>query len=120
MVVYSHVLQVMVQTERVLKHAAQQGLAICVVINKMDRLILELKLPPVDAYYKLRHTLDDINQILDVHSHGTTKLRVSPELGNVMFASSQMGWSFTLQSFARIYSDTYGKFLPLLFDQKLI
>lgn len=38
--------QVMVQTERVLKHAAQEKLAICVVINKLDRLILELKLPP--------------------------------------------------------------------------
>lgn len=36
----------MVQTERVLKHAAQERLAICVVINKIDRLILELKLPP--------------------------------------------------------------------------
>lgn len=99
---------VMVQTERVLKHAAQEGLAISVVINKVDRLILELKLPPTDAYFKIKHTLDEINTILDVCSHGTTQLRVSPELGNVTFASALMGWSFTLQSFAKLYSQTYG------------
>lgn len=35
-------------------------------------------------------------------------MRISPERGNVVFASTQMGWSFTLQSFAQLYSDTYG------------
>ena len=32
----------------------QQKLAIVVVINKIDRLVLELKLPPADAYHKVR------------------------------------------------------------------
>ena len=27
----------------------------------MDRLITELKLPPGDAYYKLRHTIEEVN-----------------------------------------------------------
>ena len=27
----------------------------------MDRLITELKLPPADAYYKLRHTIEEVN-----------------------------------------------------------
>lgn len=35
-------------------------------------------------------------------------LRVSPEKGNVSFASTQMGWCFTLKSFAKMYADTYG------------
>lgn len=34
---------------------------------------------------------------------------VSPLLGNVCFASSQYSICFTLGSFAKIYSDTYGK-----------
>jgi U5 small nuclear ribonucleoprotein component len=34
------------------------------VINKVDRLILELKLPPADAYYKLRHTIEEVNTII--------------------------------------------------------
>lgn len=35
-------------------------------------------------------------------------LRVSPEKGNVSFASASMGWCFTLKSFAKMYADTYG------------
>lgn len=33
---------------------------------------------------------------------------MSPLLGNVLFASSESNWSFTLQSFAQIYADHYG------------
>lgn len=41
---------------------------------------------------------------------------MSPLLGNVMFASSQSDWSFTLQSWAKVYAEQYGMlsstFLP--------
>ena len=37
-------------------------------------------------------------------------LRLSPERGNVAFASTQMGWCFTLRTFASMYADTFGKF----------
>ena len=46
---------VMLQTERAIKHALNEKLALTVVINKVDRLMLELKLPPADAY------VDDID-----------------------------------------------------------
>lgn len=55
---------IMLNTERLLKHAVQEGLAITVCISKIDRLILELKLPPLDAYYKMRHILDEINSLI--------------------------------------------------------
>uniref|UniRef100_A0A453SEV1 SNU114 homolog n=1 Tax=Aegilops tauschii subsp. strangulata TaxID=200361 RepID=A0A453SEV1_AEGTS len=55
---------VMVNTERAIRHAIQERLPIVVVINKVDRLITELKLPPNDAYFKLRHTLDTINDLI--------------------------------------------------------
>lgn len=48
-------LQVMAGTSRLLKYAVQEQLPIVVVINKIDRLIVELKLPPNDAYFKLRY-----------------------------------------------------------------
>lgn len=97
---------VMMCTERLIKHALQAKISICVVINKMDRLILELKLPPQDAYYKLMHTLEEVNKIIleNSVSIATPPQRISPELGNVCFASAQHGWSFTLASFAQIYS----------------
>lgn len=55
-----HTLQVMMNTERLIQHAVQEKLAITVCLNKIDRLILELKLPPNDAYYKLRHIIDEV------------------------------------------------------------
>jgi len=54
----------MLNTERLLKHAVQEKLAITLCINKIDRLILELKLPPSDAYFKLRHIVDEVNSLL--------------------------------------------------------
>jgi U5 small nuclear ribonucleoprotein component len=34
---------------------------IVLVLNKIDRLILEAKLPPEDSYQILKNTLDEIN-----------------------------------------------------------
>uniref|UniRef100_A0A4W4GA35 116 kDa U5 small nuclear ribonucleoprotein component n=1 Tax=Electrophorus electricus TaxID=8005 RepID=A0A4W4GA35_ELEEL len=98
---------VMLNTERLIKHAVQERLAITICINKVDRLILELKLPPTDAYYKLRHIVDEVNGMLSTYTTDES-LVVSPLLGNVCFASSQYSICFTLGSFAKIYSDTYG------------
>ena len=99
---------VMLNTERVIKQAVQEKLAITVCINKIDRLVLELKLPPQDAYYKLRHIVEEVNGLLSLYSESETHPVLSPLLGNVCFASSQYGACFTLKSFAQLYSDTYG------------
>lgn len=55
---------VMMNTERCIQALAQQRMPFILVINKIDRLALELKLPPNDAFLKLRHTIDDVNRIL--------------------------------------------------------
>lgn len=100
---------VMVQTERLIQHAVQERMGITLILNKFDRLILELKLPPTDAYHKLRQIIDEVNDILDacVYDVDQEKVRVSPELGNVAFASGDLGFSFTLHQFAQIYSSLY-------------
>ena len=56
----------MLNTERLVKHALQEGLAITLCINKIDRLILELKLPPSDAYFKIRSMIDEINNLISL------------------------------------------------------
>ncbi|GFS72205.1 116 kDa U5 small nuclear ribonucleoprotein component [Nephila pilipes] len=99
---------VMLNTERLLKHAVQEKLAICICINKIDRLMLELKLPPQDAYYKLRHIIEEINGLLSTYADDKDPISVSPLLGNVCFASSQYSLCFTLRSFAHMYTQTYG------------
>ncbi|CAH8642450.1 unnamed protein product [Schistosoma curassoni] len=103
---------VLLNTERILKHALQERLPVTLCINKIDRLIIELKLPPMDAYYKIKHIIDEVNSILLTYSEGAgitddTQPVVSPLLGNVCFASTYYRFCFTLESFARIYMDTF-------------
>lgn len=43
------------------------------------------------------------------------ELRLSPEKGNVAFASTDMNWCFTLRSFAQMYADTFGEPTSALF-----
>ncbi|TYH36774.1 hypothetical protein ES332_D13G288100v1 [Gossypium tomentosum] len=84
---------VMVNTERAIRHAIQERIPIVVVINKVDRLITELKLPPKDAYHKLRHTLEVINNHISAASTNRC---------------ASAGWSFTLQSFAKLCVKLHG------------
>ncbi|KAF2460069.1 P-loop containing nucleoside triphosphate hydrolase protein [Lineolata rhizophorae] len=96
---------VQVSTEQAIKHAILEGIPLTLVINKMDRLILELKLPPGDAYFKLKHVVEQVNTVIENTIPGRGEaFRVSPEKGNVAFACSSMGWCFTLSSFAKMYA----------------
>ncbi|OZJ04688.1 116 kDa U5 small nuclear ribonucleoprotein component [Bifiguratus adelaidae] len=109
---------VMINTEQLIRQAIRDGLALTLVVNKVDRLILELKLPPTDAYFKLKHTIEQVNTIIR-STPGGENIRLSPEKGNVAFASGQMGWCFTLESFAKLYSDTWPGFDHKEFAKRL-
>jgi len=99
---------VMINTEKMVRHCVAEQMPLTLLVNKVDRLILELKLPPEDAYIKLRHTIEEVNNIIADSPHGTsTPQKLSPELGNVAFASSLSHWSFTLFSFAQMYANCY-------------
>jgi U5 small nuclear ribonucleoprotein component len=54
----------MVNTEAILRHALQENIKITLVVNKIDRLILELRIKPADAYYKIKHTIEEINTFI--------------------------------------------------------
>lgn len=44
--------------------------------RQVDRLIVELKLPPNDAYHKLRHTIEEVNNLISTYSGGNEDLEV--------------------------------------------
>ena len=54
----------MVNTESIIRHALNEALPITLVVNKIDRLILELRIKPQDAYYKIRHTIEEVNTFI--------------------------------------------------------
>ncbi|XP_055327870.1 116 kDa U5 small nuclear ribonucleoprotein component-like [Paramacrobiotus metropolitanus] len=100
---------VLLNTERIVKLALQERLPIVLCINKIDRLILELKLPPTDAYFKIRHIIDEVNSLIQTYSEDPDQQLLSPVYGNVCFASPQYSLCFTLKSFSKIYLDLFGE-----------
>ena len=111
---------VQINTEQIIKHAVLEDLPMTLVVNKMDRLILELKLPPTDAYFKLKHVVEEVNTIIEQTLPGQgEKRRLSPERGNVLFACTSMEWCFTLPSFAKLYAETYPKVDAAEFGKRL-
>lgn len=101
---------VQVNTENIIRYAVLEDLPMTLVINKMDRLILELKIPPNDAYFKLKHVIEQVNTVIEnvIPGRGESR-RLSPEKGNVAFACSTMKWCFTLSSFAKMYASRHPK-----------
>ena len=46
---------------KLIEMALKNQNTIILVLNKLDRLVLELKLPPNDAYHKIKNTLNEVN-----------------------------------------------------------
>lgn len=78
----------MVNTEAIIRHAIQEGIKITVVINKIDRLILELRIKPADAYYKIKHTIEEINTFIR-YGRSEYSSRVSGLIASSIAASTQ-------------------------------
>ncbi|KAK8799566.1 hypothetical protein WA158_006115 [Blastocystis sp. Blastoise] len=98
---------IMMQTDRCIRHAVQQHIPIVILFTKMDRLITELKLPPTDAFFKLRAMLEEINGIVLSSSNDTSYKRLNPLQNNVLFCSATHRWCFSLSSFAAQYQNQF-------------
>lgn len=95
-------------TERALRLAARARTPVVVVLAKLDRLILDLRLPPLDAYYKIVSVIAEVNSALTaaaaaVGGGGVPQI-VTPADASVIFAGAAHGWTFSLPSWARATS----------------
>ncbi|KAL3134116.1 hypothetical protein ABBQ32_008537 [Trebouxia sp. C0010 RCD-2024] len=55
---------VCIQTHAVLRQAWEEKVRLCLVINKIDRLILELQLQPQEAYERIKGIITQVNMIV--------------------------------------------------------
>lgn len=102
------------QTYTVMKQSWAEGIKLCLVLNKIDRLILELKMSPEDMYKRLSNLVVQANSVISQLFYQTRNrfdpedvednYFFVPERGNVIFASALDRWAFTLREFAEIYS----------------
>lgn len=107
---------VMLGTELLLQKAAAMRLDIVLVVSKIDRLILELRMPPADAYHKIRHVIDSVNDVIGVLGHRP----LSPARGNVAFSASSESICFTLPQFAQSYIEANGGAQELPLENKAL
>ncbi|KIJ38430.1 hypothetical protein M422DRAFT_210847 [Sphaerobolus stellatus SS14] len=100
---------VCVQTETVLRQALTERIKPVVIINKVDRALLELQLSKEDLFQSFSRTIESVNVLVATyHDAALGDVQVYPEKGTVAFGSGLHGWAFTLRQFAARYSKKFG------------
>jgi elongation factor 2 len=100
---------VCVQTETVLRQALGERIKPILMVNKMDRMLLELQLEQEEAYQTFARTIESVNVIIATyHDEALGDVAVYPSSGTVAFGSGLHGWGFTLTKFAKMYAKKFG------------
>lgn len=87
----------MPQTETVLRQAMRENVTPVLFINKVDRLINELKLTPQDMQIRLGTVIDKVNKIIKtLKPEKYEELRLDPALGKVAFGSALNNWAISV------------------------
>ncbi|KAK9063997.1 hypothetical protein SSX86_017869 [Deinandra increscens subsp. villosa] len=124
-----------IQTHAVLRQAWIEKVTPCLVLNKIDRLIVELKLSPMEAYNRLQRIVHEVNGIVSAYKSekylsdvdsilagpvGETgdesqefveddeEDTFQPQKGNVVFVCALDGWGFGICEFAEFYASKLG------------
>ncbi len=89
---------VMTQTETVLRQALEERVRPLLFINKVDRLIKELKLSPSEIQQRFVEIIRDVNNLIDLYAEPQfkNKWKVNPVEGTVAFGSARDKWGFTV------------------------
>ena len=98
-----------VQTETVLRQALQERVKPVLMVNKVDRGILELQMDGEDMYNQFRNVVENVNVIVSMYMDDKIgDIQLDPSIGTVAFGSGLHQWAFTLETFARIYGKKFG------------
>ena len=91
--------EVMAQTELVLRQALEERVRPVLFINKVDRLIAELKLTQEEIQKKFTRIIGVFNDLIEIYGESPFKQRwkANPAEGNVAFGSALHRWGFTLE-----------------------
>ncbi|XP_020579484.1 ribosome assembly protein 1 [Phalaenopsis equestris] len=131
-----------IQTHAVLRQSWVEKLTPCLVLNKIDRLITELKLTPMEAYTRLLRIVHEVNGIVSAYKSEKYLSDVDsllagasengdgeydhelveddeedtfqPQKGNVAFACALDGWGFYIEQFAEFYASKLGASMAAL------
>jgi len=95
---------VCVQTETVLRQAIAERVKPVLMVNKVDRALLELQLPAEELYQAFCRSIESVNVIVAMYNdEALGDVQVDPCAGTVAFGSGLHQWAFTLKRFAKTY-----------------
>jgi elongation factor 2 len=99
-VVVDAIEEVMVQTETVTRQALDERVKPVLFINKVDRLITELRLSSDEIQNKFIRIIRDFNNLIEIYGEPEfkDKWKVDPEKETVAFGSALHRWGFTLKA----------------------
>lgn len=109
LVVVDYVEGVCVQTETVLRQALGEKIKPVMMINKIDRGILELQVDGETMFQNFQRVIENANVIISTYEcddMGESQ-QVDPTNGTVAFGSALFGWAFTITRFAQTYSSKF-------------
>ncbi|KAF5303764.1 hypothetical protein FQA39_LY09837 [Lamprigera yunnana] len=119
------------QTKAALKQALEEKLDMILVLNKVDRLVVDLKLSPIEIFFKLNYLVQSCNVyisslqdwMVDCYEDYVEDV-FNPVIGNVIFASAIDSWGFTLRDIAETYNhlvvgESVSTFTKKLWDEDL-
>jgi elongation factor 2 len=95
---------VAVQTGTVLRQAMAERVKPVLMVNKVDRALLELQLTGEEIYQNMVRAIENVNIIIESYKFGDYDWQVNPIKGTVAFGSGLHQWGFTLKCFARFYA----------------
>ncbi len=89
---------VMTQTETVLRQALEERVRPVLFINKVDRLIKELRLSPSEIQQRFVEIIKEVNALIDMYGEPQfkEKWQINPAAGNVAFGAAKDKWGFTI------------------------
>lgn len=94
---------VMAQTESVIRSAIKEQVKPVLFINKIDRLIRELRLSPNQIQERLSDIIQSVNTVIDIASENsnTASWKVGTATNTVAFGSALHKWAFTVEMMRR-------------------
>lgn len=110
LVVVDYIEGVSVQTETVLRQALGEKIKPVLMINKIDRGILELQVNGEEMYQQFIKVVENVNVIVSTYEcddMGESQ-QIDPVNGTAAFGSALFGWAFTCTGFAKVYSKKFG------------
>ncbi|VEU20320.1 DEKNAAC101232 [Brettanomyces naardenensis] len=109
LVVVDTVEGVCVQTETVLRQSLGERIKPVLIINKVDRAILELQVDKEELYQTFLRTIESVNVVISTYQDQVLgDVQVYPYKGTVAFGSGLHGWAFTIREFATKYAKKFG------------